>query len=256
MRGRHEVVRKEGGGGSTSCQPAHQGSVRLPAVPGIARDITERKKAEEALRQSEERWQFALEGAGDGVWDLNLKTGVTFRSRRWKEMLGYGEHDIADTMEEWYRLVHPEDREEIDRNLEKHLRGETPVFNSEHRMRCSDGSYRWVLDRGKVIEWDRDGSPLRIIGTQTDISERKHAVEVLKQSEALRISSSTRPRPTSSRTMRPPFSWPTPGSKARAIRNRSWKEDEVDILVEGKDRGRMIQYNARRIMIPIDAQHL
>jgi PAS domain S-box-containing protein len=181
------VVRKDG------ARKIHELSASLVRDPsgspvgfrGIVRDITERKMAEEALRQSEERWQFALEGAGDGVWDLDLKTGVTFRSRRWKEMLGYGEHDITDTREEWLRLVHPQDREESDRNLEEHLRGEAPVYKSEYRMRYSDGSYRWILDRGKIVEWDAEGSPLRIIGTQTDVSDRKHAEEVLKQSEEL-----------------------------------------------------------------------
>lgn len=251
----YEVVRKDGG------RRIHELSASLIRDPsglpvgfrGIARDITERKKAEEALRQSEERWQFALEGAGDGVWDLNLKTGVTFRSRRWKEMLGYGEHDIADTMEEWYRLVHPEDREEIDRNLEKHLRGETPVFNSEHRMRCSDGSYRWVLDRGKVIEWDRDGSPLRIIGTQTDISERKHAVEVLKQSEELyrtifehtATANIIADDETTILLANSRFEKLVGYSKQELEGKMKWTS-----FVEGKDRGRMIQYNAQRIADP------
>ena len=150
---------------------------------GITHDISERRKAAEALRESEERWLFALEGAGDGVWDFDIPSGKVFRSRRWKEMLGYTEDEISDSVDEWARLVHPDDLKTSDECMNSHLRGETPVYASEHRIRCKDGTYRWILDRGKVMRWSDDGRALRIIGTQSDVTERKQAEEALMSSE-------------------------------------------------------------------------
>ncbi len=181
----YEVIRKDGVKRSheLTASLVRDASGSPAGFRGVVRDVTERKRAQEALQRSEERWQFALEGAGDGVWDLNLKTGKVFRSPRWKEMLGYAEHEISDSSDEWAIHVHPDDREPSDRELDRHLRGESPVYVSEHRIRCKNGSYKWILDRGKLIQWDHDGTPLRIIGTQTDITERKRAEEALRQSE-------------------------------------------------------------------------
>jgi PAS domain S-box-containing protein len=152
-------------------------------ILGTTRDISERKKVEEALRESEERWQFALEGAGDGVWDFDVPNRKVYRSRRWKEMLGYTEDEITDDQDEWTNLVHPDDRQQSQENLIRHLKGEMPIYTSEHRIKCKDGMYKWILERGKVIRWSEDGRPLRIIGTQTDISDRKESEEAIKKSE-------------------------------------------------------------------------
>ena len=143
-------------------------------------DITERKNAQTALQESETRWSFALEGAGDGVWDWNAATGRVFFSRKWKEMLGYDEEEIGDTLDEWSSRVHPEDKPSVDRDLEAHLQGNTFVYQNEHRVLCKDGSYKWIMDRGKVVEWTEEGIPQRIIGTHSDISERKK-VEVERE---------------------------------------------------------------------------
>jgi len=150
---------------------------------GITHDISERRNAAQALRESEERWLFALEGAGDGVWDYDVVAKSVYRSRRWKEMLGYAEAEITESPDEWARLVHPGDIELSEASLKSHLKGEAPVYVSEYRIRCRDGSYKWVLDRGKVLRFAEDGSPLRIIGTQSDITERKQAEEALVRSE-------------------------------------------------------------------------
>ena len=145
------------------------------------RDITQRKRAEDALRESEERWQFALEGAGDGVWDWNAQTNEVFFSRQWKAMLGYEEDEIESTLDEWDKRVHPEDREGCHADLQRHFAGETMVYENEHRLLCKDGSYKWILDRGKVIQWSAEGKPLRVIGTHTDVSERKQKNEALRE---------------------------------------------------------------------------
>jgi len=143
----------------------------------IGNDITELRRAEDALRESEERWQFALEGAGDGVWDWNAQTNRVFYSRRWKEMLGFADQEIGDTLDEWDKRVHPEDKERVYAEINSHFDGRTPVYISEHRVLCKDGTYKWILDRGKVVSWTEEGKPLRVIGTLADITE-------LKQTEA------------------------------------------------------------------------
>lgn len=154
--------------------------IRDSAVVGLRGfliDITERKKAEEALRESEERWQFALEGAGDGVWDWNMQTNKVHFSRQWKAMLGYDENEISDTLDEWDSRVHPDDRERAYADLNRHLEGKTPMYVNEHRVRCKNGEYKWILDRGKVINRTPDGGPLRVIGTHADITDRRQAEE-------------------------------------------------------------------------------
>lgn len=154
---------------------------RIMGFLAIAQDITERKQVQAALRESEARWQFALEGAGDGVWDWNLQTNKVFYSPPWKLMLGYSITDIGDTLTEWDSRVHPDDRQRCYADLSRHFRGEAPVYQNEHRMRCKDGTYKWILARGKVVAWDADGKPLRMIGTHTDISTLKQTEMQLQQ---------------------------------------------------------------------------
>lgn len=151
----------------------------------VARDVTDHKQAEEALRQSETRWQFALDGAGDGVWDWNALNNRVYFSPRWKTMLGYAEDEVGDTLSEWETRVHPDDLPAAHAALDRLFRKETPVYQNEHRLKCRDGSYKWILDRGKVMEWTDDGKPRRVIGTHTDITARKLAEEQLHERERL-----------------------------------------------------------------------
>lgn len=149
-----------------------------------ASDITRLKLAEEALRESEERWQFALEGAGDGLWDWDALTGKVYFSRQWKKMLGFAEDEIGDSLGEWDRRIHPDDKDEVYRDLDRHLEGKSSIYISQHRLRCKDGTYKWILDRGKVITRTGDGKPMRVIGTHTDITEHKKTEERLRLDES------------------------------------------------------------------------
>lgn len=140
------------------------------------------------LRRSEERWQAAVDGAGDGLWDWDLATGRVHYSRLWKTMLGYREDEIGDTASEWERLVHPDDLAAVWQRIDAHLSGAAPAYESEHRMRLADGSYLWILDRGKVMQWDAGGRPRRFIGTQADINQSKGLEQKLvQQTELLQI---------------------------------------------------------------------
>jgi PAS domain S-box-containing protein len=149
-------------------------------------DITERKTAEEALHHSEERWKFALEGAGDGVWDRNIQTDEVLYSKRYKEMLGYTDADFPNRREEWVKRIHPEDRARVMAELQAYLEGKSPAYATEYRMQCKDGSWRWLLTRGAVVSRSADGKPLRMIGTHSDISARvRQQEEITRANERL-----------------------------------------------------------------------
>jgi PAS domain S-box-containing protein len=145
-------------------------------------DISERLQAEEALRGSEERWKLALQGSNDGIWDWKIKTGEVFFSKRWKEMLGFEDHEIANHLDEWSKRVHPDDLAWVTQAIQDHFAKKTPFYTTEHRVLCKDGTYKWILDRGQAL-WDEEGNPVRMVGSHTDISEHKQTEEFLHESK-------------------------------------------------------------------------
>lgn len=154
------------------------------ACLGIGRCIHPEKQTQIALEESNNRWQLAIEAAGDGTWDWNLKTNQVIFSRQWKAMLGYAEDEIANLLAEWDDRAHPEDKAQCYADFTKYFSGETSTYRNEHRLRCKDGSYKWILDRGQVVEWDAEGEPVRFIGTHCDIGDRKTAELELAVSQA------------------------------------------------------------------------
>ncbi|MEZ0316447.1 MAG: EAL domain-containing protein, partial [Methylophilaceae bacterium] len=138
----------------------------------------------EKLLLSEQRWQFALEGSGDGVWDWNIETNEAQLSQRWREMLGYDETEILDgvtVFETWGSLVHPDDYPLALDTLNQAASGENPTYSQEYRMKCKDGSWKWILDRGMVVSTDSKGKPVRMVGIHTDISFLKRSEEAIWQ---------------------------------------------------------------------------
>ena len=148
-------------------------------MAGTHKDISDRKQAEEALRVSEERWQLALRGTNDGIWDWNVQTGEIFFSKRWKEMLGFEDSEISHSLDEWGRRVHPDDFDQVMQAHDDHFARKTPFYAKEYRLQCKDGGYKWILDRGQAL-WDENGNVVRMLGSHTDITERKAAEDALK----------------------------------------------------------------------------
>lgn len=160
-----------------------QSSTRARALRLANRLTVDLENRERLLEESEQRWRFALEGAGDGVWDWDLTSDSVHYSSRWKSMLGYGEDEVGNSLEEWSSRVHPEDLESASTATRTYLEGRTPGYQHEHRMRCRDGGYKWILDRGMIVSRDDDGKPTRMIGTHTDISRAKALEDSLRENQ-------------------------------------------------------------------------
>lgn len=154
------------------------GQLRQVVVTFI--DVTDRKRAEIALRESEARLQRVLDGANDGFWEWNVATGETVFSGRWAEMLGYDLAEIEPNVHGWERLVHPADLTRVWATINAHFINEMPRLEVEYRMRAKNGEWRWVLDRGKVATRDAEGRPLLMSGTHTDVTEAKIAERALR----------------------------------------------------------------------------
>jgi PAS domain S-box-containing protein len=138
----------------------------------IANDVTELKRTQSRLEESERRLRYVLDATGEGVWDWNITTGEVTHNSRWCEIIGLDSAHLQHPVEFFADLLHPDDRDTVMQRLQKCLDGKG-VYRSEHRMRLTDGRVVWVLDRGDVVERDAAGKPLRMVGSFTDISERK-----------------------------------------------------------------------------------
>jgi PAS domain S-box-containing protein len=147
------------------------------------RDITERMRAEEALRKSEEHLGLAIDGSGLGLWDWHVQTGEVIFNEQWANILGYKLAELSPvSIKTWESLCHPDDLTRSNEMLMRHFSKEIPIYECEARMRHKDAHWVWVLDRGKVVEWDADGRPVRMAGTHLDITERKHLAEEISAS--------------------------------------------------------------------------
>jgi PAS domain S-box-containing protein len=141
-------------------------------------DVTGKKLMEEELKASEEMFRLAVEATSDGLWDWNMKTGTVYYSRAFAEILG--EKQIEPVYQSWDERIHPDDRAGILAALSDHIAGKTEHWNVEGRLLTSDGSWKWVMDRGSVVAWDENGKPTRMIGSIVDISEQKRIEEIIR----------------------------------------------------------------------------
>lgn len=154
--------------------PIYDDDGNVAYVMEYFRDISERKQAEKNLRESQERYALAAQGAHDGLWDWDLKTDSVFYSPRWKDMLGISGHEVQAMPAEWLKRIHPDDREMVESALHNHLNGEVEHFEAEHRIVHENGVYIWVQMRGVAVR-DASGKPYRIAGSMTNITKRKEA---------------------------------------------------------------------------------
>ena len=188
------TVKKEVKTFHTILFPLHWGRDNLIGIAGIASDITDRKIAEDRLQKykdeledslsiNEERLQLFFDATTDGVWDWNLQADEMFFSPRWLESLGYHPGELVANSDSWKRLIHPDDLQDVMKSLSEHLEGKSEGYQCENRILKKDGSWRWNLDRGRVVKRDESGKPLRIVGSDTDITRLKEAEFALRASE-------------------------------------------------------------------------
>ena len=158
---------------------------RVAGLFGVAHDITERERSAALLQQSEERLKMAIEATTDGLWDWNLETGEVYRSPRYYEVIGYTASDDTRDFGFFSRILHPDDRGRVLETIQSHVRGETAGIDFESRVIARSGTLRWMHGRGKVVARAADGRALRVLGINTDISERKQFELVSSEAAAV-----------------------------------------------------------------------
>ncbi|MBH8560784.1 PAS domain S-box protein [Nostoc sp. CENA67] len=164
----------------TTILPLHDEQGQTFATIGVNHDITERKRAEAALRESEERWQLVIEANQDAIWDWNIITNQTFRSAKWAELVGEPDHQLIISYDDWVKSIHPDDFDWVIAIQQEYLSRQIPNYIVEYRLRCHDGSYKWVLVHA-IAQWDQQGNPVRMVGSTKDITERVKAQETLQR---------------------------------------------------------------------------
>ena len=178
----HRIIRKDGQirWVRNTTIPHRDEFGHLKGYDGLISDVTSRKLAEIALRESQERLALVIRGSNDGIWDWDLATNQVYFSPRWKSMLGYADDELKNDYTTWENLLHPADRERAAATVKACLEGHDNTYVLESRLRHKDGSYRWILARAVVLRGP-DGRGLRMAGSHVDITERKEAAEKLQQ---------------------------------------------------------------------------
>ena len=153
-------------------------------IRDIYEELRLRKCAEQTLQEREERWNLVLQGSNDGIWDWNVQTNEVFFSSRWKQMRGFGEDEIGNSLDEWSQRVHGDELNWVMQSVADYFARKTPLFAVEYRTLCKDGTYKWIFSRGIAL-WDEQGNVLRMAGSETDITARKLAEQQAREQAAL-----------------------------------------------------------------------
>jgi PAS domain S-box-containing protein len=150
----------------------------------LRKEASEKTNTQQALLESQERLKFALEGSNDALWDINLQTGELYVSPRWATMMAYKVGEIPNTIEAWRKLLHPDDEKKVEEVYRILTEGKSNFFQIEYRFKTRTGQYKWILNRGKVVQMDSEGNPLRAVGTHSDITMRKNAERELDRNRS------------------------------------------------------------------------
>ncbi len=198
VRVEKRYIRKDGGivWVDLSVTPIRNDEGDIVAFVGVKTDITERKRVETLLRESEERFAYAIDASNEGLWDWNVPTGEAYFSPRYYTMLGYEPNEFPSNAAVWESMIHPNDLKSVKRHLRHHFEGRTENYDTEFRMGTKSGGWVWIAANGKVVERDSSGKPVRMVGTHHDITRRKLAEEELRNSEE-RLATVFREIPTS-----------------------------------------------------------
>jgi PAS domain S-box-containing protein len=165
----------------TRKSPVYDDDGEITALCGVSTDITEQKRREQELRRLNERFGLVVEGANIGVWDWDVTTDEVEFNEQWARMLGHSPDEIEPHLDEWERRVHPDDIGRVEGALDDHIADETDLYDTEHRMRTADATWKWIRDIGKVAARDEDGEPVRAVGIHLDIDERKTYEQTLER---------------------------------------------------------------------------
>ncbi|WP_084776870.1 PAS domain-containing protein [Anabaena sp. PCC 7108] len=156
---------------------------QIQIIQGFITEITSLKQTQNALSISEERWRLATNAALDAIWEWDAASNMTTFSERWFSLLGETPQSLTIPKSEWANRLHPDDCERVIKSVENHLTNKTPKYHSEYRLRHQDGSYKWVASQA-IAQWDKQGNPIRMIGSIADITERKQTEQALRESES------------------------------------------------------------------------
>jgi PAS domain S-box-containing protein len=178
-----EEVKKEEGHliFASSIKPAYNAAGQIMGVISITRDITLQREKEQALKAFEERWQFALEKSNHGLWEWDMVADTVTYSESYKSLFGFNQAELTPSLNEWQSRIHPEDVPMVEEAVERHKHSTDPFFESVYRLQDITGKYRWILARGMIISRNKEGEPLYMIGSHTDITTQKEAEEQYKK---------------------------------------------------------------------------
>ena len=159
--------------------PARDEGGEIMGIIVFSKDVTVQKRTELAIVEAEERWQFAFEASNQAAWDWNMKTGEIIYSSSYKKMYGFVDDELKNDISEWVSRIHPDDRKRVEMDLAKHTLSANPYYETTYRIQLKNNDYKWIMARGKIIGWDEEGEPVRMIGTHTDLTEKMEAEAVV-----------------------------------------------------------------------------